>query len=130
MKHIHWQENVLLTYVRTSKFISDSCYYLSCKDGKNWQNEDGRKQTFKEWMEADNHRKKEKYIFDSSRFEDNVIITAYDTVKQKRLVLDGQHRASAITIACEKGVSMPEVRVFECYGNAVSMIFPCDVYQL
>jgi hypothetical protein len=97
---------------------------------KNWQNEDGKKQTFKEWMEADNHRQKEQYIFDISRFNDNVIITVYDTVKQKRLILDGQHRASAITIACEKGVSMPEVKVLECYGSAVSVIFPCDVYQL
>jgi hypothetical protein len=112
------------------EFISDSCYYLSCKDGKNWLDEDGKKQTFNEWMEIDNHRRKEEYIFDSSRFNDNVIITLYDTVKQKRLILDGQHRASAITIAYEKGVSMPEVRVLECYGSAVSVIFSCDVYQL
>ena len=42
---------------------------------------------------------------------------------KKGLILDGQHRASAITIVCEKGVSMPEVRVLECYGSAVSVIF-------
>jgi hypothetical protein len=68
--------------------------------------------------------------FHIDRFVDNTIITVFDSKKKKRLIIDGQHRASAITIACEKKDKIPKVRVLECYGKSVNLIFPCDVYQL
>jgi hypothetical protein len=81
-------------------------------------------------MITDNHRKKSNYVLDMKRFADNTIITVFDNRKEKRLIIDGQHRASAITIICEKKDKIPKVRVLECYGNFVNLIFPCDVYQL
>ena len=108
----------------------DSCYYLICNDGKNWEDKDGQKQPFKKWMITDKHREKDNYVFNVDRFVDNTIITVFDSKKKKRLIIDGQHRASAITIACEKKDKIPKVRVLECYGKLVNLIFPCDVYQL
>jgi hypothetical protein len=69
-------------------------------------------------------------VFDIDRFVDNTIITIFNSKKKKRLIIDGQHRASAITITCEKKDKIPKVRVMECYGKSVNLIFPCDIYQL
>jgi hypothetical protein len=66
------------------------------------------------------------YIF----YNDNVIVTVFDTAKKKRLIVDGWHRAAALTMACEDGINIPEVRIIECAGNQVNVIFPCDIHQL
>ena len=112
-------------------FISDPCYSLNCEDGKNWTNIDGKKQLFLDWMITAKVRYDSKYVFERGRFlVDNVIITIFDTNKQKRQIVDGIHRAAALTMASETGVSIPDVKVMECYGDRIDVLFPCDAHQL
>jgi hypothetical protein len=68
---------------------------------------------------------------DVNKFKkDNTIVIVFDTTKQKRLIVDGVHRAAALTMACENGTTVPKIRVIECVGNQVNTFFPCDVPQL
>ena len=46
---------------------------------------------------------------------DDIIITAYDTDKRKRLIIDGIHRASILTNECD--VEFSPVKIYECYGS-------------
>ena len=111
-------------------FISDSCYSLNCEDGKSWTDVDGKKQTFLDWMATATVRYDSKYIFEREKFLDNIIITIFDTTKQKRLIVDGMQRAAVLTICSETGVSSPNVKVLECYGGRIDVLFPCDAHQL
>jgi hypothetical protein len=63
-------------------------------------------------------------------FENDIIVTAYDTKKDKRLIIDGIHRAAILTPETEKQCSMPSARIYECYGDNVDKIFPCDFSHL
>ncbi|MFZ0893362.1 MAG: hypothetical protein WAZ77_02560 [Candidatus Nitrosopolaris sp.] len=84
-----------------------------------------------DWMITAKVRYDNKYVFERERFlVDNVIITIFDATKQKRLIVDGIHRAAALTIASETGVSIPDVKVMECYGDRIDVLFPCDAHQL
>jgi hypothetical protein len=111
----------------------DSCYSLACiNEGENWTSRIGIKQHFREWMMKDSIRNSGRYYgFDESKFNDPVLCTAFDTPKQKRLIVDGLNRAYALTIACSEGYSnIPQVTIVECFGNRVDVIFPCDIHQL
>lgn len=102
----------------------------------------GRKDTFLNWMVKEDARNKANnpyqdttkkchfFKFDPTKFTNNVIITVRDTNKERTLIVDGLHRAAALTIAAEEGIPFPEVRVCECYGSKVDVIYPCDVHQL
>lgn len=70
------------------------------------------------------------FRFDMNKFTNDVFITTFDINKQKRLIVDGLHRASALTVACEEGINIPKVRIFESYGDKINVIFPCDAHQL
>jgi hypothetical protein len=85
---------------------------------------------FLDWMATANVRYDSKYTFERERFSDNVIITIFDTNKQKRLIVDGMYRAAALTICSETGVSIPDVKVLECYGDRIDVLFPRDAHQL
>jgi hypothetical protein len=61
---------------------------------------------------------------------DSDFMTAYDTKKDKRLIIDGIHRAAILTSETEKQCSMPSARIYECYGDNVDKIFPCDFSHL
>ena len=72
-----------------------------------------------------------KYVFERERFLDNAIITIFDTAKQKRLIVDGMNKESmCLNICCETGISIPDVKVLECYGSKIDVLFPCDAHQL
>jgi hypothetical protein len=55
-----------------------------------------------------------------------VIRTAYHTLLDKRLVVDGTHTTVQLQILAETKGRIPEVLVIECYGTQVHAIFPCD----
>jgi hypothetical protein len=103
------------------KEFFDSCNSTNCKNGKNWMDINVKKLTLKEWMITADVRTKPEFQFDEKRFNDNIIITVYDSRKQRRLIIDGIHRGAALTIACEK----PYTR-----GDEVITIFPFDIIQL
>jgi hypothetical protein len=104
----------------------------------------GEKQSFKVWMDQDNIRNKavdDKYdptIRNYFRYnlreatKDDCVITVFDEIKQKRLLVDGINRSAALTMACEEDLKrdIDTVRIFECYGSHVDVIFPCDIPQL
>ena len=116
-----------------NNFISDSLYVLDLTpSGKSWNDTDAKKTSFKEWFVGKNIRNDSNYQkLDEKEFKkDNVIVTVFDTKKEKRLIVDGWHRAAALTMACEDGINIPEVRIMECAGNQVNVIFPCDIHQL
>jgi hypothetical protein len=112
------------------KDFSDSCYSISCKNGKNWKDVDAKKESLKEWMIRTNVSAKPEFQFNEKKFQDNVIITTYDDGKQKRLIIDGLHRGAALTMACTNQNRIPPVTIFECSGNLVTTIFPFDIIQL
>jgi hypothetical protein len=71
------------------------------------------------------------FKYDDVKFrENNIILTVFDESKSKRLIIDGLHRAAAFTMACEDNVSISGVKVMECYGENVDIIFPLDIHQL
>lgn len=111
-------------------FIS-SCYSLECENaGENWMSINGRKILFRDYMSrvaADPSF----FAYNESKFEDRIFCTVYDTQKRSRLIVDGSHRANALTLECDKGLkNMPSVTINECYGDRVDVIFPCDIRQL
>ena len=124
------------------KFV-ETCYSLSCEpEPDSWTNKIGKKTPFLKWMKdnnvreiANNHiiQSKEKrnfFKFDINKFDNEVIITVFDTKKDKRLLIDGLHRAAALTMVCEENISIPRITVHECYGEQVDIFFPCDIHQL
>jgi hypothetical protein len=65
------------------------------------------------------------FMFDEQRLSDWIFCTTFDTRKQKRLIVDGLHKAKALTAACDESrVSIPEVTIVECVGDRVDVIFP------
>jgi hypothetical protein len=127
----------------------NSCYSLDIagdeiKRKKGWRAMNGEKQSFKVWMDQDNIRNKavdDKYdptIRNYFRYNlreatrDDCVITVFDEIKQKRLLVDGINRSAALTMACEEDLKrdIDTVRIFECYGSHVDVIFPCDIPQL
>lgn len=112
----------------------DSCYSLGCRncDNEGWRALTGRKLPFTEWMASEDLMNDQSYFtFDERKFSDPVICTVFDTLKQKRLIVDGLHRARALTFACNEGrATIPRVIIVECFGAKVDIIFPCDVHQL
>lgn len=122
-----------------------SCYSLGCVNCRRegWTTIDGKKQLLDNWIETSNARAKADDVtrnpngkcrffkYNEAKFkEDNTIITVFDTGRKCRLMVDGLHRAAALTIACEDGINISQVRIVECAGNKVDIIFPCDVHQL
>ena len=108
-----------------------------------WKAINGKKQLLDDWLETSHAREKADdtngnptgkchfFRYNEEKFkEDNVMITVFDTVKQRRLMVDGLHRGAALTIACEEGNNISQVRIIESAGNQVNVIFPCDVHQL
>jgi hypothetical protein len=57
-------------------------------------------------------------------------MTVYDEKKSKRLIIDGLHRAAALTMAYEDNTPISDVKIVECYGEHVDIIFPLDIHQL
>ena len=116
-----------------SSFI-DSCYSLGCANCGNegWRAMNGHKLPFREWMcSNDAMTDRTHFTFDDAKFSNNIICTVFDTLRQKALIVDGLHRARALTMSCEKGrATIPIVIILECFGRRVDIIFPCDVHQL
>ena len=110
------------------KTFSDSCYVQGCMDGKTWKDVDGKKMPLREWAKE----KRNDHEFTRNRsFDDDIIITAYDADKRKRLIIDGIRRASILTNECEnKDAEFSPMKIWECYGKQLITIFPCDIIQL
>jgi hypothetical protein len=124
-------------------FIS-SCYALACvAPTDNWTTLGGKKTQFLEWIDDERVREKAEdpqqdlnkksafFKYDDGIFQqDNFLVTTYDCTKKKRLIIDGLHRAAALTMACEEHQTISEVNIVECLGDKVDILFPSDIHQL
>lgn len=127
---IHARERQLLSAKDWNHFIK-SCYLLECVDEKdNWTSLKGQKQHFVEWMSSG--RKSSTFFkFDHGKFNDHIFCTVFDTHRNNRLIIDGLHRAYALTLAChDERKEIPVITITECFGQRVDIIFPCDIHQL
>jgi hypothetical protein len=114
-------------------FINSS-YSLGCRncDNEGWRAINGVKLSFREWMASPEIVKVPNHsIFEEHRFNDPIFCTVLDARRDKRLIVDGLHRACALTVACDRGrATIPRLTIVECFGDRVNMIFPCDTHQL
>lgn len=103
--------------------LIDSCYSLGCINcgNRGWKVLKGQKQSLRQWMISENViNDPSHFIFDDQKFLDRIFCTVFDTRKQKRLMVDGLHRAKALTEACDVNrVSIPKVTIVECFGDRV-----------
>jgi len=69
-------------------------------------------------------------IFEQTR--EITLISVYHTTLNKRLMVDGVHRAVGLQMKLNESESehIPEVRVLECYGKDVVEMFRCDFIHL
>jgi hypothetical protein len=107
------------------------CHSLACvRENEDWRALNGQKIRFRQWIPR--VKANTGFLgFDARRFVDPVICTVFDTSKNNRLIVDGLHRAYALTQACTQGVDiLPTITIIECYGEKVEVIYPCDIHQL
>ena len=114
--------------------LMDSCYSLGCIncEDEGWMAIDGQKQPFRQWMTGHSVVHDPSYFrYDEQYFSDRTFCTAFDTKKQKRLIIDGLHRANALTLACDGGcINIPTITIVECSGDKLEVLFPCDIHHL
>jgi hypothetical protein len=58
------------------------------------------------------------------------ILSAYHGLLDKRIIVDGFHRAVALQSEIDRKGRIPKVRIIECYGSQIHSIFPCDFCNL
>ena len=108
-----------------------------------WRAKDGVKEKFLDYMTTESVRQKAVddsydpvtrnfFRYNILKTKDDSIITVYDQTIQGRLIVDGIHRAVALTMECEGSpdAKILPVTIFECFGRNVNVIFPCDIPQL
>jgi hypothetical protein len=108
-----------------------------------WRAKDGVKEKFLDYMTTESVRQKAVddsydpvtrnfFRYNILKTKDDSIITVYDQTIQRRLIVDGIHRAAALTMECEGSpdAKILPVTIFECFGRNVNVIFPCDIPQL
>jgi hypothetical protein len=89
-----------------------------------------QKQRFLEWMSTTT-KDRSYFEFDQIKFVDPVFCTVFDTKRNKRLIVDGLHRANALTLFCNEGKEdFKVVSIVECFGDRVDIVYPCDIHQL
>jgi hypothetical protein len=109
----------------------DSCYTVRFKCKKRWQDPDAENYALNEWIVS------EDYIGDpkvrplevkNGKLPEDIIVTAFDSEKCRRIIISGLHRGAAVTIRTrECDPAIPPVRVYECRGKNIDRIFPCDL---
>ena len=72
-------------------------------------------------------RKFDPLTFEPEDFGDNVLVTACDTKKNRRIILDGTHRAVILTNESNMKLLFPSASIIECYGDEVDRLFPFDL---
>ena len=89
---------------------------------------EGKKLPLKEWADEKWHN--QEFIRDRP-FDNDIIITMYDTDKQKRLIIDGIHRATILRSEYENRhvELLSPMRVWECYGSRLLQFFHAILFN-
>jgi len=110
------------SYDQWEKF-EESCHLVRYKNGKFWQDEDAENYALTEFaVEKENDPE----FIRNGEFNRHIIITGYDTQRDKRLIIDGIDRSTILTNERRKRHRVPTATIYECYGSTVDRIFPCD----
>jgi hypothetical protein len=65
-----------------------------------------KKELFQNWIVTQNTREDTEFFrFDPNNLTDDVFITTFDVNKQKRLIVNGLYRATALTTPLKKGLT-------------------------
>lgn len=105
--------------------FANSCYVVSYHDRHgndvNWDRPEARHYTLQDWVSMHGNNP-------SFRRSGNIIISVYDSVKEKRVIVDGIHRGALLS-SWNSGQDnqFSENSVYEWYGPFVNVIFPCDL---
>jgi hypothetical protein len=92
--------------------------------GANWFESGATPYTIQQWSSIQPLRR-------NGEFTDKTIISAYDMVKKKRILLDGNKRATILTSENQSQMKPNiEISLYEWYGERVNMIFPCEFCHL
>lgn len=114
--------------------LANSCYTVRYKCEKHWQDQDAKNYSLVEWIGSEDYLRDKKVRpleVKDGKLPDDIIVTAYDTEKDIRLIVSGLHRAAALTIRTrECDSAIPSVRIYECRGRNVGILFPCDFVHL
>jgi len=109
------------------KKLADTCltvrYHDQKDNGINWFEPGAMSYTIQQWSVRNPVKRR-------GEFNKNIIISVRDTVKKKRILVDGNDRATILTSEVNSQVQ-PNIDVFlyEWCGEHVNMIFPCEFCQ-
>ena len=95
------------------------------KDGLDWSHPEAKNYQLSEF--ANEHATDNQF---SLRNEQLRVLSVYHNLLNRRLLVDGCHRAVAIEIAVKREIEVREVEVVEAYGSQIHAIFPCDFANL
>jgi hypothetical protein len=59
----------------------------------------------------------------------DILISAFDTIKNKRVIVDGVHRGAVMSSKYSRDSDYSDRIVYEWYGHKVRVIFPYDFMQ-
>lgn len=98
-------------------------YHGQKEKGANWFESGAKSYTLQQWSSIQPLKK-------NQEFTDNTIISVYDRLKKKRILVDGNDRATILTSE-DQSQTKPNIDIllYEGYGEHVNMIFPCEFCQ-
>jgi hypothetical protein len=117
-----------ITTIDDWRKLAITCLTVHYHDQKdkdaNWFDLGARSYTIKKWS-------LKQPIKRQGQFTNNAITSVYDTVRKKRILIDGNKRATVLTTE-DQSQTKPDIDIliYEWYGKHVNMIFPCDFCQL
>jgi hypothetical protein len=104
------------------KTILEPSFLPDYKDQKSWKDPLAKNYLVieKSWLSKEELRS----------YKDIIIITAYDSDLNKRLVVDGMKRSIAIQRLVNQNIPIPELELIECYGPNIKLVFKDDFLHL
>ena len=108
----------------------ESCYTVWYKDkitGKQtrWESPTAQNYSLRELAEKMECIHENDFIR-KGEFEQHNIITAYDQERDLRLLVDGIHRASILTMETVRHSKPPFAQIYELRGSRIDQVFVCD----
>jgi len=111
--------------------VIENAFLPRYKDGRCWEDPIARNFTLLEYSLDVHPDVKSKANERLSRQANEINLTSvYHPTLDKRLIVDGVHRAIGLQLKINKNEQIPEVRLMECYGTNVAQMFEADFGHL
>lgn len=117
-----------ITTIDEWRALARTCHTVHYHDkndrGTNWFELGTTPYTIQQWSSIQS-------ITRIGEFKDKTIISVCDTAKRKRILIDGNKRATVLTseVQSQKRPTI-DISIYEWYGECVNMIFPCEFCHL